>query len=157
MSTIRGQPQTLIEQAARARHLDPRSPAPTTHLADLDGLRAQNRTYSDTITHQKRVIAELRATITELGEQRKLHLGAQLAASAIDLDAHRRLQLDHDRLTADHRQLSARLDELERLLARTTDDLAASRRAHAEDLTRLGHSHAHIDPTVIALPTSDNT
>lgn len=149
--------KALIERAARARHRDPRPPAPATHVAELDGLRAQNRTYTDTITRQKRVIAELRATITELGEQRKLHLGAQLAASAFDVDAHRRLQLDHDRLTADHRQLSVRLDELERLLARTMDDLAASRRAHAEDLTRLGHSRAHLDPAVVALPTPDNT
>lgn len=149
--------KTLIERAAHARHRDPRPSAPTTHVAELDGLRAQNRTYTDTITRQKQVIAELRATITELGEQRKLHLGAQLAASAFDIDAHRRLQLDHDRLTADHRQLSARLDELERLLARTTDDLTASRRAHAEDLARLGPSRAHLDPAVVTLPTPDNT
>jgi chromosome segregation ATPase len=102
----------------------------------LQNLRAQNRTFADTIAHQKSTIADLRATIEQLRHQRKLHLGAQLAAKIIDPDAHGRLQLDHDRLAADKRQLQARVVELERTINELRDDLAASRRAHAEDLAQ---------------------
>jgi hypothetical protein len=48
--------------------------------AELSGLRAQNRTFADTIAHQKPVIADLRSTVEQLRHQRKLHLGAHLAA-----------------------------------------------------------------------------
>lgn len=127
----------LINAAAAAQSKSGRGAAPTRSVAaEVSGLRAQNRTFADTIAHQKSTIADLRTTIEQLRHQRKLHLGAQLAAKVIDPDAHSRLQLDHDRLAVDKRQLQARVIELERTVTELRDDLAASRRAHAEDLAQ---------------------
>jgi chromosome segregation ATPase len=130
--------KALIDAAARrARNgTSPDAKPAQTVDAELGGLRAQNRTFADTIARQKATITELRSTIEQLRHQRKLHLGAQLAATVVDPDAHRRLQLDHDRLAADKRQLQVRVDELERTVNSLRDDLAASRRAHAEDLAQ---------------------
>ena len=129
--------KALIDDAARAHNHTRHGATPARTVdAELSGLRAQNRTFADTIAHQKATIADLRSTIEQLRHQRKLHLGAQLAAKVIDPDAHSRLQLDHDRLAVDKRQLQARIIELERAVIELRDDLAASRRAHAEDLAQ---------------------
>ena len=127
----------LINAAAAAHTKRDDATAPRRSVAaEVSGLRAQNRTFADTIAHQKSTIADLRTTIEQLRHQRKLHLGAQLAATVIDPDAYSRLQLDHDRLAADNRQLRARVVELDRAATELRDDLAASRRAHAEDLAQ---------------------
>jgi chromosome segregation ATPase len=130
--------KALIDAAARLAHNDtPPSATPARTVdAELSGLRAQNRTFADTIAHQKATITELRSTIEQLRHQRKLHLGAQLAANVIDPDAHGRLQLDHDRLAAEKLRLHARVAELQSTVNSLRDDLAASRRAHAEDLVQ---------------------
>ena len=112
------------------------------------GLQAQNRTFAVKISQQKTVIAELQSTIEELRRQRQLHLGAQLAACAIDPDTHARLQLDHDRLAADNAALQRRLEEKERLILVLQEDLAASRHAHAHDIARLT---ADQDSTITAI------
>jgi Family of unknown function (DUF6262) len=131
--------KALIDDVARAHNHARHGANPARTIdAELSGLRAQNRTFADTVAHQKTVIAELRSTVEHLRHQRKLQLGAQLAARIIDPDAHGRLQLDHDRLAAHNRQLQARVVELECTVNSLRDDLAASRRAHAEDL--LQHS-----------------
>ena len=143
--------KALIDAAARSHHTRHRAAPARTVDAELSGLRAQNQTFSDTIANQKAVIAELRATIEQLRHQRKLHLGAQLAATTIDPEIHRRLQVHRDRLAADNRQLHARIDDLERIIADQREDLAASRRAHAEDLAQYAQSRAGHDGTVVAL------
>jgi hypothetical protein len=111
------------------------------------GLQAQNRTFAVKISQQKTVIAELQSTIEELRRQRQLHLGAQLAACAIDPDTHARLQLDH-RLAADNAALQRRLEEKERLILVLQEDLAASCHAHAHDIARLT---ADQDSTITAI------
>ena len=127
----------LINTVAAAHAKNGIGTAPTgTADAETSGLRAQNRTFADTIAHQKSTIADLRATIEQLRHQRKLHLGAQLAATIVDPDVHMRLQIDYDRLAADKRRLEVRIDELERLVNDLRDDLAASRRAHAADIAQ---------------------
>jgi hypothetical protein len=125
----------LIETAARqTRH----KPLPQRHDdTTIRGLQAQNQTFAQQTSQQKALIAELRTTIEELRRQRQLHLGAQLMASAVDPDTHAQLQLDHDRLAAENSALPRRLDEHDRLIAALQDDLAASRRAHADDIARL--------------------
>jgi hypothetical protein len=144
--------KALIDAAARAHNHTRHRVAPArTVVAELNGLRAQNQTFTDTITHQKAVIAELRATIEQLRHQRKLHFGAQLAATTIDSEIHRRLLVDRDQLAADNRQLHARMDELECIIADQREDLAASRRAHAEDLAQHAQSLGGHDGTVVAL------
>jgi hypothetical protein len=70
----------LINTAAAAQAKVGIGTAPTrTADAETSGLRAQNRTFAETIAHQKSTIADLRATIEQLRHQRKLHLGAQLS------------------------------------------------------------------------------
>lgn len=130
--------KALIDAVARQAHngTPPGATPARTVAAELSGLRAQNRTFADTIAQQKATIIELRSTIEQLRHQRKLHLGAQRAAKAIDPDAHGRLQLEHDRLAADKRQLQVRVVELECTVNSLRDDLTASRRAHAEDLAQ---------------------
>ena len=83
----------------------------------VTGLQAQNQTFAQKISQQKTLITELRSTIEELQRQRRLHLGAQLMAAAVDPDTHAQLQLDHDRLAADNAALQHRLDEKDRLIA----------------------------------------
>jgi hypothetical protein len=141
--------KALIDDVARAHNHARHGATPARTVdAELSGLRAQNRTFADTIAHQKSTIADLRTTIEQLREQRKLHLGAQLAAKLIDPEAHGRLQLDHDRLVADNRQLQARITELERTVVELRDDLAASRRAHAEDLAQTATSTGQCAPVI---------
>ncbi len=52
-------------------------------------------------------------------------------------DTDTQLQVDHDRLTTANTALQCRAAEHEQLLIDLRDDLAASRRAHAEDIARL--------------------
>ena len=137
----------LINTVAATHAKNGIATAPTRTVdAVTSGLRAQNRTFADTIAHQKSTIADLRATIEELRHQRKLHLGAQLAAKIVDPDVHNRLQIDHDRLAADKRRLEARIDELERVANDLREDLAASRQAHAADIAQ--HPSRHDAPVV---------
>lgn len=141
--------KALIDDVARAHnHARHGATLAPTVDAELSGLRAQNRTFAATIAHQKSTIADLRTTIEQLREQRKLHLGAQLAAKVIDPEAHGRLQRDHDRLVADNRQLQARIIEMERTVVELHDDLAASRRAHAEDLVQASRNTGQCAPVV---------
>ena len=137
--------KSLIKSAARA-HGSGETLGTESPRADAPALLAQNRTYAATIERQKQTIAELRTTIDQLRHQRQLHLGAQLAATAIDRDVHCRLQLDHDRLAADNQQQHARIDELQRLTDRLQEDLAVSRQAHADDVNRLVGNEASIVP-----------
>ncbi|BBC69107.1 hypothetical protein DSM43518_03200 [Mycobacterium marinum] len=124
----------LISTAAReARN----TPLPRHHDdTRVQSLLAQNQTFAHKISHQNTTITELQSTIEELRRQRQLHLGAQLLASAVDPDSHARLQLDHDRLAAENTTLQRRLDEKDRLIQVLQEDLAASRQAHADDITR---------------------
>jgi hypothetical protein len=117
------------------------------------GLMAQNRTFAATVAHQKQTIADLRATIEQLHHQRKLHLGAQLAATTVDPETHRQLQLDHDRLVAENQQHRSRIEEMQHLIDRLTDDLHASRQAHAEDLARLSTPTGDRGASVVSLVT----
>jgi hypothetical protein len=125
----------LIENVARQAR---QTPQPQHHSdTTVRGLQAQNRTFALKISQQMTVITEQRLTIEELRRQRQLHLGAQLVAAAVDPDTHAQLQLDHDRLAAENAALQRQLDDKERLVTVLQEDLAASRRAHSDDIARL--------------------
>ncbi|HUO38528.1 MAG TPA: hypothetical protein VMU34_12140 [Mycobacterium sp.] len=81
------------------------------------------------------------------------NLGSQLAATVIDRDTHNRLQIDHDRLTADNLRLQGRIEELQNTLHELHEDLAASRRARAEDIAHHTHS-TRSDSSVIPINRS---
>jgi predicted RNase H-like nuclease (RuvC/YqgF family) len=107
------------------------------HLTTITALQAQNRTFALEIADQKTVIAELHTTIEELRRQRRLRLRAPLVAAVVDPDTHARLQRNHNNLAAENTKLRRQLYEKRSELAVLGEDLAASRRAHADDIARL--------------------
>ncbi|AWG99405.1 hypothetical protein D092_20955 [Rhodococcus ruber Chol-4] len=119
---------------AAARELLHNTTSIPSENASIDGLRAQNQTFAAKISDQKSAMAHLRSTIQELQRQRQHYLGDALAHSTIDIGDHQRLQADHDRLAAENIALRHQVLQQDNLLAELREDLAASRRAHAEDL-----------------------
>lgn len=146
----------FIDDAARAQLQRQSAPPSRSSNNELGGLRAQNRTFADTIAHQKNTIAELRATIERLRHQRQLHLGAQLAATVVEPDSRRCLQQDHDRLLSETHELRIRLDEQQRCIDDLSDDLAASRQAHANAVADQQQA-ARQSATIVALTANRPT
>ncbi|MCT7294151.1 DUF6262 family protein [Rhodococcus sp. PAE-6] len=121
---------------AAAQELPHNNRSTSSKNANIDGLHAQNQTFAAKISDQKSAMAHLRSTIQELQKQRQYYLGDALAHSTIDIGDHQRLQADYDRLAAENIALRQRSLQQDSLLAECREDLAASRRAHTEDIAR---------------------
>lgn len=112
------------------------------------GMHAERSTLISTVKRQKATIAEHQRRIADLEKRHQRWLGSQLESSeVVDPEVHADLRITTERLMADKRALTARVEELRRLVATREADLAASRQAHMEDVA----SFAASDPEIRVL------
>jgi hypothetical protein len=112
------------------------------------GLRAERSTLLAQVERQRSVIAQQRKRIDELERQRQRWLGDQLAELVvIDPDTHAAVRIENDRLATENAEVKQQLSAARRNVQQLEAELAASRRAHAEDVAALNGS-APVTPLV---------
>lgn len=139
---------TELHQAIRTAARQIRAGTPTNRAGETStAFRAERTTLLAQIQKHRATITALHTRVEQLDNQRRRWLGSQLTDLIIDPDTHAAVRRDNDRLTSQNTTLQQQLAAAHGAVEQLERELAASRRAHAEDVAALA-----ADPHVSALP-----
>ncbi|WP_319004627.1 DUF6262 family protein [Arthrobacter sp. SO3] len=99
------------------------------------GLRADRTTLLSRLEKQRVQISDQQNRLQKFDRDRQRWLGVQLERDdTVDPEAHTKLRVENERLSAENTTLSRQVADLRRTLGIVEEKLAASKQAHAEDV-----------------------